>query len=78
MSALPEEVIPARREQARRKSGLSAWLGNLYDVYFADRSAREVRHTAVGWKPDDSYTEDLGETASGEREYYKVIRKAKK
>lgn len=50
-------------------------MRNLYDVYFADRRAREVRQTAVGWKPDDSYVESKGITPSGSREYYKVIRK---
>lgn len=53
-------------------------LGNLYDVYFADRSQREVRLTAIGFKPDDSYIEDKGVTPSGNREYYKVIRKGRK
>lgn len=35
----------------------------------------EIRLTAVGWKPDETYTEDKDiETASKNKEYYKVIR----
>ena len=35
---------------------------------------REVRQTAIGWQPDESYIEDQGKTASGGKEYYKIIK----
>jgi hypothetical protein len=50
-------------------------LANIADIYFGDRRNREIRHTAVGWRPDESYTEDWSPTASGNREYYKIIRR---
>jgi hypothetical protein len=37
-----------------------------------------VRHTAVGWRPDGRYVKDENKTSSGEKEYYRVVRKAKK
>lgn len=59
----------------------------LYKSGRADRN--EVRQTAVGWQPDNSYTPDPGndrkyidsngverwDTPSGNKEYYKVVRK---
>lgn len=41
-----------------------------------ERAHKAVVHTAVGWNPG-GWTEDTHTTASGEREFYTVIRKAK-
>jgi hypothetical protein len=38
---------------------------------------QEVRHTAVEWRPDGRYVKDENKTPSGEKEYYRVVRKAK-
>jgi hypothetical protein len=37
---------------------------------------REVRYTAVGWKPGEGWKEDCQPTPSGEREFYTVVREA--
>lgn len=34
-----------------------------------EQDSQHVQHTAIGWKPDDSYKPVAGRTASGEREY---------
>ena len=39
---------------------------------------QEVRLTTIGWRPDETYIQDTGKTASGEVEYYKVIRQGEK
>jgi hypothetical protein len=40
-----------------------------------ERSRKQVVHTAVGWNPG-GWKEDTRATASGEREFYTVVRKA--
>jgi hypothetical protein len=66
-----------------------SWIGELFsetarhnaELYRSGRANRkEVRHTTVGWRRDphngeDGYTEDEGLTPSGNREYYRVIRR---
>lgn len=40
---------------------------------------REIRHTAVGWRPAGYWQEECGETsASGEPEYFRVVRTGSK
>jgi hypothetical protein len=70
-------VLPRRRAAESDRLTWAERLRNLYDVYVADRAKREVRLTAIGWKPDESYVENMGETASGSREWYKIIRKGR-
>ena len=52
-------------------------LENLRYVYGTKRIRVPKVWTAVGWKPDDSFTRRLFRTASGEREYSKPVKKVK-
>lgn len=52
-------------------------LTELHRIFVTGPGRGEVRRTAVGWQPDPSYAETKGKTASGQREYSKVERKAK-
>ena len=50
-------------------------LENLRYVYGTKRIRAPKVWTAVGWKPDDSFTRVRETTASGEREYSKLVNK---
>ena len=63
---------PARlRERVHEGLTWSERWENLRAVYGTKRIRAPKLHTAIGWKPDDSYTEVRGQTASDEREYVK-------
>jgi len=47
------------------------WLAELYRIYVADRKHVKVVHTAIGWRPDESWQAVEGETASGSIEWQK-------
>ncbi len=69
-----------RRTAHARRSLLALLVGEeraaeLRRIYSGDAQREEVRHTAVGWKPDDTYTEGRG--IGGQVEYYKIVRKRK-
>lgn len=50
-------------------------VAELKRIWITGPGRDEVRETAIGWKPDDSFVEVKG---TYPREYTKVIRKARK
>lgn len=68
------------------------WLINMFndasynrELYRSGKANKnEIRHTAIGWQPDESFIPDPGnkntdgkkyDTPSGNKEFYKVVRK---
>jgi hypothetical protein len=70
-------AMPRRR--VRADDGVSVSFAerwsNIVRIFFTPphKWPKSDRHTAVGWQPDETWTEDLGETAGGQREWFKKI-----